>query len=129
MNVKIDPTWKLLLSEEWDKPYFAQLVAFVKEQYANKTIFPPASKIFAAFDACPVDEVKVVIIGQDPYHGDGQANGLCFSVNPGIQLPPSLINIYKEIQSDLGKPFPQDGDLSRWARQGDRAWRRGSSSG
>lgn len=118
MNVKIDPTWKLLLSEEWDKPYFAQLVAFVKEQYANKTIFPPASKIFAAFDACSVDEVKVVIIGQDPYHGDGQANGLCFSVNPGIQLPPSLINIYKEIQSDLGKPFPQDGDLSRWARQG-----------
>ena len=118
MNVKIDPSWKLLLGDEWEKPYFADLVNFVREQYATKVVYPPASKIFAAFDACPVDDVKVVIIGQDPYHGDGQANGLCFSVNQGVQLPPSLVNIYKEISNDFGKPVCRDGDLMRWARQG-----------
>ncbi len=118
MNVKIDPSWKLLLGDEWEKPYFADLVNFVREQYATKVVYPPASKIFAAFDACPVDDVKVVIIGQDPYHGDGQANGLCFSVNQGVQLPPSLVNIYKEISNDFGKPVCCDGDLMRWARQG-----------
>lgn len=118
MNVKIEPSWKTLLKDEWDKPYFEELVKFVKNEYASKTIFPPASKIFAAFDSCPVDNVKVVIIGQDPYHGDGQANGLCFSVNPGISLPPSLINIYKEISNDFGKVVTNDGDLSRLAKQG-----------
>ena len=90
----------------------------MKEQYQVKTVFPPASKIFAAFDSCPVDNVKVVIIGQDPYHGEGQANGLCFSVNPGIQLPPSLINIYKEIKSDIGSLAQTDGNLENWAKQG-----------
>lgn len=118
MNVKIESSWKQLLAEEWEKPYFSSLVAFVKEQYQVKTVFPPASKIFAAFDSCPVDKVKVVIIGQDPYHGEGQANGLCFSVNPGIQLPPSLINIYKEINSDIGSLAQTDGNLENWAKQG-----------
>lgn len=118
MNVKIESSWKQLLAEEWEKPYFSSLVAFVKEQYQVKTVFPPASKIFAAFDSCPVDNVKVVIIGQDPYHGEGQANGLCFSVNPGIQLPPSLINIYKEIKSDIGSLAQTDGNLENWAKQG-----------
>lgn len=118
MNVKIESSWKQLLAEEWEKPYFSSLVAFVKEQYQVKTVFPPASKIFAAFDSCPVDKVKVVIIGQDPYHGEGQANGLCFSVNPGIQLPPSLINIYKEIKSDIGSLAQTDGNLENWAKQG-----------
>ena len=118
MNVKIESSWKQLLAEEWEKPYFSSLVAFVKEQYQVKTVFPPASKIFAAFDSCPVDNVKVVIIGQDPYHGEGQANGLCFSVNPGIQLPPSLINISKEIKSDIGSLAQTDGNLENWAKQG-----------
>ena len=118
MNVKIESSWKRLLAEEWEKPYFSSLVAFVKEQYKVKTVFPPASKIFAAFDSCPVDNVKVVIIGQDPYHGEGQANGLCFSVNPGIQLPPSLINIYKVIKSDIGSLAQTDGNLENWAKQG-----------
>lgn len=118
MNVKIESSWKQLLADEWEKPYFASLVAFVKEQYRAKTIFPPASKIFAAFDSCPVENVKVVIIGQDPYHGEGQANGLCFSVNSGIQLPPSLINIYKEIKSDIGYLAQTDGNLENWAKQG-----------
>lgn len=118
MNVKIESSWKQLLAEEWEKPYFSSLVTFVKEQYMVKTVFPPASKIFAAFDSCPVDNVKVVIIGQDPYHGEGQANGLCFSVNPGIQLPPSLINIYKEIKSDIGSLAQTDGNLENWAKQG-----------
>ena len=118
MNVKIESSWKQLLADEWEKPYFASLVAFVKEQYRAKTVFPPASKIFAAFDSCPVENVKVVIIGQDPYHGEGQANGLCFSVNSGIQLPPSLINIYKEIKSDIGYLAQTDGNLENWAKQG-----------
>lgn len=118
MNVRIEPTWKKLLSEEWDKPYFADLVAFVKNEYATKTIYPPASKIFSAFDSCSVDNVKVVIIGQDPYHGPRQANGLCFSVDENTEMPPSLVNIFKEIHDDTGAPFPANGDLSRWAKQG-----------
>lgn len=118
MDVRIESSWKSLLRDEFEKPYFKTLVDFVKEQYAKKTVYPPASRIFAAFDACPADDVKVVIIGQDPYHGAGQANGLCFSVNPGVQIPPSLVNIYKEIRDDVGCQLPQDGDLGRWARQG-----------
>ena len=93
-------------------------MSFVKNEYASGTIYPPASKIFAAFDACPVNDVKVVILGQDPYHGPRQANGLCFSVDAGTEMPPSLINIFKEIHDDIGSPIPSDGDLSRWAAQG-----------
>ncbi len=118
MNVRIEPSWHALLAEEWDKPYFSELVSFVKNEYANGTIYPPASKIFAAFDACGVDDVKVVILGQDPYHGPRQANGLCFSVDAGTEMPPSLINIFKEIHDDIGSPIPPNGDLSRWAAQG-----------
>ncbi len=118
MEVRINPTWKNALSAEWESPYFANLVNFVRGAYASNTIYPPASKIFAAFDACPFDQVKVVILGQDPYHEPGQANGLCFSVANGIKLPPSLINIYKEIETDLGITPYSTGDLSRWASQG-----------
>lgn len=118
MDVKIEQSWKKLLSAEWDKDYFIRLTDFVRNEYRTKTIFPPASKIFAAFDACPADNVKVVILGQDPYHDIGQANGLCFSVNPGIQQPPSLVNIFKEIHDDIGKEIPSSGDLSHWAKQG-----------
>lgn len=118
MNVKIEASWKERLADEWHKDYFVKLTDFVREQYSNRQVFPPASKIFAAFDACPFDQVKVVIIGQDPYHDVGQANGLCFSVAPGIAMPPSLVNIFKEIRDDLGKPIPENGDLSRWASQG-----------
>ncbi len=121
MNVKIDPSWHKELAAEWEKPYFTGLAEFVRQQYSDRSrqIFPPASKIFAAFDICPFDKVKVVILGQDPYHGPGQANGLSFSVGEGVQLPPSLLNIFKEVQDDLGLDrAPVDGDLSRWARQG-----------
>ncbi len=120
MKVKIEENWNAALSREWESEYFAELVAFVKNEYSRTRIFPPAREIFAAFDACPFDRVKVVILGQDPYHGDGQANGLCFSVRQGIELPPSLINIYKEIGTEYGRPdyMPPSGDLSRWARQG-----------
>lgn len=118
MDVRIEPTWKSQLSEVFDKDYFRQLTDFVRSEYATKTVFPPASKIFAAFDECPFDKVKVVILGQDPYHDYNQANGLCFSVSPGVPFPPSLINIFKEIHADTGSPMPADGDLSRWARQG-----------
>lgn len=118
MNVKIDPSWHERLKGEWTKEYFVNLTNFVRGEYRTKTIFPPGGKIFAAFDACPFDDVKVVILGQDPYHDVGQANGLCFSVNPGIPMPPSLVNIFKEIRDDLGKPIPENGDLSRWACQG-----------
>lgn len=102
---------------EWDKDYFIRLTDFVRREYSRYLCFPP-SKIFAAFDACPFDEVKVVILGQDPYHGEAQANGLCFSVNPEVLIPRSLVNIFKEIHDDLGQPMPPNGDLSRWARQG-----------
>ncbi|TDS65313.1 uracil-DNA glycosylase [Myroides indicus] len=118
MDVRIEPSWKKILHDEFEKPYFEQLVQFVKQEYAAQTIYPPASKIFAAFDNTPFDEVKVVIIGQDPYHGSNQANGLCFSVSDGIPLPPSLQNIYREIQQDLNITSPLSGNLERWAKQG-----------
>ena len=118
MNVKIEESWRNELADEWEKPYFKQLVNFVKDEYSHYQIFPPGREIFAAFDATPFDRVKVVILGQDPYHDLGQANGLCFSVRDGIPFPPSLVNIFKEIHDDLGKPMPTSGDLTRWARQG-----------
>jgi len=118
MDVKIAPSWKTRMGEEFQKDYFKRLVDFVKEEYKNNTIYPPGKEIFSAFDECSFENTKVVIIGQDPYHGPGQANGLCFSVRQGIPMPPSLINIFKEICEDLGKSFPSDGDLNRWARQG-----------
>jgi uracil-DNA glycosylase len=118
MDVKIETSWKKVLQAEFDKKYFEELTAFVRNEYKTKLIFPPASLIFNAFEQCPFDKVKVVIIGQDPYHGDGQAHGLCFSVNDGVTFPPSLINILKEIERDLGKPMPPSGNLIRWAQQG-----------
>ena len=118
MNVRIEPSWHQALAAEWDKPYFEQLTDFVRRQYAAGQVFPPGRQIFAAFDTTPFNEVKVVILGQDPYHGPGQANGLCFSVNEGVPYPPSLLNIFKEVQADTGAPIPASGDLSRWARQG-----------
>ena len=118
MDVKIESSWKERLKAEWDKDYFTRLTDFVRNEYRTKQIFPPAGKIFAAFDACPFEGVKVVILGQDPYHDVGQANGLCFSVSPGTPMPPSLINIFKEIKDDLGIDIPDNGDLSRWATQG-----------
>ena len=118
MEVKIASNWKSLLSEEFEKPYFRQLTEFVKNEYKSQTIYPKGVDIFKAFDRCDFSDVKVVIIGQDPYHGPGQANGLCFSVGAGIRMPPSLLNIFKEIRDDLGKPIPASGDLERWAQQG-----------
>lgn len=118
MSIKIDDSWKAVLESQFSSPYFTSLIEFVKQQYANRTCYPKGSQIFAAFDRCKFNEVKVVILGQDPYHGPGQANGLCFSVNDGIAFPPSLINIFKEIENDLGKPFPKTGNLERWADQG-----------
>lgn len=118
MMVRIDESWRQALSAQWDMPYFRMLTDFVRQQYATRVVYPPASRIFAAFDSCPFDKVKVVILGQDPYHGPGQANGLCFSVNPGVTYPPSLINIFKEVSDDTGAPAPANGDLSRWASQG-----------
>ena len=118
MDVKIEESWKALLQEEFDKPYFAELIAFVKNEYAQTRIFPPGKLIFNAFNHCTVDNTKVVILGQDPYHGPGQAHGLCFSVQPGVQPPPSLQNIFKELQSDLGIVPPKDGTLTKWAERG-----------
>ena len=118
MQVKIEKSWQEVLQPEFDKPYFENLVGFVKQEYASRTIFPPAGQIFSAFNTCPFNDVKVVILGQDPYHGPGQAHGLCFSVNDGIPFPPSLQNIFKEITSDLGIPAPKTGNLTRWAEQG-----------
>lgn len=118
MQVKIEKSWQEVLQTEFDKPYFENLVGFVKQEYASNTIFPPAGQIFNAFNTCPFNNVKVVILGQDPYHGPGQAHGLCFSVNDGVQFPPSLQNIFKEITSDLGIPAPKTGNLTRWAEQG-----------
>ena len=119
MDVRIEQSWKEVLADEFNKDYFARLTRFVKEEYSSGTpIYPPAKLIFNAFDHCPFDKVKVVILGQDPYHGAGQAHGLCFSVNKGIPFPPSLLNIFKEIESDLGTPIPPDGDLTRWSDQG-----------
>ena len=118
MEIRIEESWKRELAEEWEKDYFVHLTQFVREEYATKQIFPPGRQIFAAFNSTPFHDVKVVILGQDPYHDVGQANGLCFSVNDGIPFPPSLRNIFKEIESDIGTPVPQSGDLSRWAKQG-----------
>jgi uracil-DNA glycosylase len=118
MDVKIDPSWKSKLKSEFEKEYFLKLSEFVKEEYATKTIYPPGSLIFNAFNLCSFQKVKAVIIGQDPYHGPGQAHGLCFSVREGIDFPPSLINIFKEIESDLGINRPVSGNLERWAAQG-----------
>ena len=118
MNVRIESGWDEQLKAEWNKEYFVRLADFVRGEYAKGAAFPPAGKIFAAFDSCPFDNVKVVILGQDPYHDVGQANGLCFSVNPGVAIPRSLVNIFKEIADDTGAPMPENGDLSRWARQG-----------
>lgn len=118
MEVKIEESWRRELAGEWDKDYFVRLTDFVRAQYRAGQVFPPGRKIFAAFDATPFEAVKVVILGQDPYHDVGQANGLCFSVAPGVPFPPSLLNIFKEVQADTGAPIPADGDLTRWARQG-----------
>lgn len=118
MTVKIEKSWSDVLADEFAKPYFEQLTQFVRNEYRTSQIFPPGKQIFAAFDATPFNDVKVVIIGQDPYHGDRQANGLCFSVNEGIECPPSLINIFKELSDDLGVAMRTSGDLSDWARQG-----------
>ncbi|MCD8291734.1 MAG: uracil-DNA glycosylase [Prevotella sp.] len=118
MNVKIEESWKQHIGSEFDKPYFASLTDFVHGEYRNHTCYPPAKLVFNAFNLCPFDRVKVVIIGQDPYHEPGQAQGLCFSVNDGVEFPPSLINIFKEIESDIGTPVPKSGSLVRWAQQG-----------
>jgi uracil-DNA glycosylase len=118
MNVRISPSWKALLSSEFEKPYFQALTAFVKKEYSEHTCYPKGKEIFAAFDQCPVENLKVVLLGQDPYHGEGQANGLSFSVRDGIAHPPSLVNIFKEIEEDLKLPYPESGNLSRWAEQG-----------
>jgi uracil-DNA glycosylase len=118
MVLNIHPSWKQELSEEFAKPYFKELTDFVDKEYSNHNCYPPKESVFAAFNSCPFEEVKLVIIGQDPYHGIGQANGLCFSVAQGISHPPSLINIFKELHNDLGIEIPKSGDLSRWAEQG-----------
>jgi uracil-DNA glycosylase len=119
MDVKINDTWKEVLKAEFNKPYFLQIVAFLRtEKMAGKTIYPPGQLIFNAFNTTPFDKVKVVLIGQDPYHGQGQAHGLCFSVQTGVTTPPSLINIYKELNADLGIPIPNHGNLTKWAEHG-----------
>ncbi len=118
MQVRLEPGWKSALAEEFEKEYFQNLVSFVKQEYKEHTCYPPGSRIFAAFDSCPLEHLKVVIIGQDPYHGPRQANGLCFSVYDGIPHPPSLVNIFKEAVEDVGISYPSSGDLSRWANQG-----------
>lgn len=118
MDVKIAESWKFYLQSEFKKEYFKQLVSFVKKEYREHKCYPKGSQIFAAFDYCKFDDLKVVIIGQDPYHGQNQANGLCFSVNDGIAHPPSLINIFKEIETDVKIPYPTSGNLERWAKQG-----------
>lgn len=118
MHVRIDESWRQVLQPEFDKPYFELLTDFVRHAYRTRQCFPPANQIFRAFDLCPFDKVRVVIIGQDPYHDVNQAHGLCFSVQEGVRIPPSLDNIYKELYRDLGKPIPTSGDLTHWAEQG-----------
>ena len=118
MDVKIEESWRRHIGAEFDKQYFFDLTEFVRREYTNYTCYPPGRLIFNAFNLCPFDRVKVVIIGQDPYHEPGQAHGLSFSVGEGVPLPPSLVNIFKEIQLDLGTPMPASGDLTRWAKQG-----------
>ncbi len=117
-NVKIAPDWGSRLQSEFDKPYFAGLTEFIRSEYSRHLVYPPGKEIFRAFDTCPFADVRVVIVGQDPYHGPGQANGLCFSVRNGVPFPPSLVNILKEVSADTGNPMPDDGDLERWSRQG-----------
>lgn len=118
MNIKIEETWKVRLQDEFEKLYFHNLTTFVKSEYLSDVIYPPGKLIFSAFDHCPFDNTRVVILGQDPYHGPNQANGLCFSVNDGIDFPPSLRNIFKELKDDLGIEIPKTGNLERWADQG-----------
>lgn len=120
MAIRIEDSWRTALSAQWEAPYFKDLTQFVREEYKRTQVFPSPGRIFAAFDSCPFDKVKVVILGQDPYHGPGQANGLCFAVPDGVPLPPSLVNIFTEISNDLGCPErkPSNGDLSHWAQQG-----------
>ncbi|TXE12281.1 uracil-DNA glycosylase [Algoriphagus aquimarinus] len=118
MEVKIDPSWKIALNQVFGQRFVESLFAFVEDEYTTVKVFPPTKEIFNAFNHCPIYSVKVVILGQDPYHGLGQAHGLAFSVRPGVPFPPSLSNIFKEIESDLGKPLPLNGDLTRWADQG-----------
>lgn len=119
MDVKIEPSWKAVLQKEFDEAYFTEIVRFVKtEKAAGKTIYPPGSQMFHAFDATPLDRLKVVILGQDPYHGPGQAHGLCFSVPEGVKPPPSLVNIFKELKEDIGMEIPSSGNLEHWASQG-----------
>jgi uracil-DNA glycosylase len=118
MDVKIKQCWKDILNDEFEKEYFINLTNFVKHEYNTQKIYPPGKLIFNAFEHCSFDDLKVVILGQDPYHGPGQANGLCFSVNDGVPKPPSLVNIFKEIKEDLGIPIPECGNLERWAKQG-----------
>lgn len=118
MEIKIDPSWKIALNQVFGQRFVESLYAFVKDEYATTKVFPPPKEIFNAFNHCPINSVKVVILGQDPYHGPRQAHGLAFSVRPGVPFPPSLSNIFKEIESDLGKPLPLNGDLTRWADQG-----------
>ncbi len=118
MFVKIEPSWGKVLESEFDKAYFVRLTQFVRSEYASHRCFPPGAKIFNAFWLCPFSELKVVILGQDPYHDEGQAEGLCFSVSEGTTHPPSLVNIFKEVEADTGAPYPRSGSLQRWARQG-----------
>ena len=118
MDVKIEESWKAVLADEFEKPYFERLTEFVRQEYRSHKVFPPAKLIFNAFDQCPFEQLKVVILGQDPYHGPGQAHGLCFSVNDGVDFPPSLRNIFKELKGDVDKPIPASGNLTDWAKQG-----------
>ena len=118
MKVNIEASWGARLQEQFDAPYFQTLTEFVREEYAKGPCYPPGREIFNAFNLCPFDKVKVVIIGQDPYHGPGQAEGLCFSVKEGVKMPPSLVNIFREVQDDTGSPLPANGSLRRWAEQG-----------
>lgn len=118
MHVKIEESWQKVLQDEFEKPYFKELVSFVKDEYTAQKVYPPGNQIFNAFEMCPFDKVEVVILGQDPYHGPKQANGLAFSVSDEVRIPPSLLNIFKEIKNDLGKDLPPTGNLERWAKQG-----------
>ena len=118
MQVKIEPSWEAVLKDEFAKPYFTQLAETIRTRYLERTVYPPPQLVFNAFNLCPLEQVRVVIIGQDPYHGPGQAHGLSFSVQDGVRTPPSLQNIYKEIESDLGTPVPESGNLESWAKQG-----------
>jgi len=118
MDVRIEESWKTILQDEFEKNYFQKLTEFVRNEYKTRKIYPPAKLIFNAFDQCSFDQLKVVILGQDPYHSPGQAHGLCFSVNDGVEFPPSLKNIFKELQNDIGKVIPKSGNLTEWAKQG-----------